>query len=109
MMTKPDAAMLAELKQVFTPKNFGILLDSEAKLIRMTLCLDDRNEIELQNIRDMAVMYFSADADITASLDPNLTDDEKQALVNKNLTAMDRLSAVTAAIDGVRFERGFAI
>lgn len=58
MVDKSNFRMLREFKD-FTPKQFGILDGSEVNQIRKHFQIDGRSNIELQNLRDFVVMYYS--------------------------------------------------
>lgn len=58
MTTKTDFHAIQELREKYTPKMRGIVSSEEAKTICEVLEIDKRNNIELQNIRDMVVMIY---------------------------------------------------
>ena len=57
MITKTNFHMLRELN--FNPKNFGILAWDEVDYLRDHFQLEERSDVDLQNLRDFVVMYFS--------------------------------------------------
>lgn len=57
MTTKTDFHAIQELREKYAPKVRGIVSGEEAKIIYEVLEIDKRNNIELQNIRDMVVMF----------------------------------------------------
>lgn len=58
MTTKTDFHAIQELREKYAPKVRGIVSGEEAKTIYEVLEIDKRNNIELQNIRDMVVMIY---------------------------------------------------
>lgn len=60
MTTKTDFHAIQELREKYTPKVRGIVSGEEAKTICEVLEIDKRNNIELQNIRDMVVMIYTS-------------------------------------------------
>ena len=71
-----------ELYKEFTPKQRRIVKMDEIYFINKKLELDGLNELELHNMRDMAVMYFDL-----------VTEDKV------DLGMMDKMSAITSVID----------
>ena len=86
MTTKTDFHTIMELKEKYTPAQRGVVTADETKLIREMLELDQRNNIELQNIRDTAVMLYSRWADSLRQKD-NIS------------SAMQMMDAITHVID----------
>ena len=83
---KTNFAMIKELEAKFAPKRFGTITKEEVELIRSTLCLDEMDVLQLQNLRDFTVIYFSQ------------TD---------TLEDMDKMSAIVSVIDTILIvERG---
>ncbi len=99
MTTKTDFHSLKELKEKYTPLQRGIVSAVEANIIHEVLELDQRNDIELQNIRDVAVMLYSRWAD---------TQQEKNN-TPASMELMDAMSAVCAVIDEEKFKRGLPV
>lgn len=93
MTTKPDIQELMELSQKYKQKAFGILTQSEESLIKTTLEIEARTSIELQNIRDMAVLLYE-----------QLAKNENTAA--KSIMRMDTMSAICAVINSEKFKRG---
>jgi len=82
MITKTNFQMTQELKNWF-PEHLGIISGEEAQKIFDTFQLAERDEINLRNLRDFCVMFYSKDRD-----------DEKELIKN-----MDKVSAIVAVID----------
>lgn len=83
--------MIKELQKVFFPKNMGICSQSEVKLIRETLHVGEMDVLQLRNLRDFTVLFFSKQK--------CENDEEERAL-------MDKVSAITSVIDVEIFEKG---
>lgn len=99
MTTKTDFHAIQELQQAYTPAQKGILSQAEITLIRTILEIKDRTDIELQNIRDMAIMLYSQRAHDAA--DKNET--------SKSITLMDAMSGICTVIDDEKFARGMPV
>lgn len=100
MTTRTDYHSILELKKVFKPETCGFVTKREAALIRETLELDTRSDIELQNIRDMVVMlYGQMFAEHARSKQGH---DEAGSY-------LDARSAITHVIDSVKLQRGLEI
>lgn len=80
---------LRELLKSYTPKTFGVATVEECNLIRGSLQLEEMEIIDLRNLRDFAVLFFSR------------KNEEKPDRVD-----MDRMSAITAVIDKEIIKKG---
>jgi len=87
MTTKTDFHAIQELREKYAPKVRGIVSGEEAKAIYEVLEIDKRNNIELQNIRDMVVMQA----------------------VDKSAEYLDAMSAIICVIDYEKFKRGLGV
>jgi len=87
MTTKTDFHAIQELREKYAPKVRGIVSGEEAKIIYEVLEIDKRNNIELQNIRDMVVMQA----------------------VDKSAEYLDAMSAIICVIDYEKFKRGLGV
>lgn len=87
--------MIKALNEIYTPEIRGIVTDREVKLIKNTLCIDEMNLLQLQNLRDMTVMLYSQWAD---------------GIGRENYPAWDisrdKMSAITHVIDMAKIEAG---
>lgn len=93
MTTKTDFHAIQELREKYAPKVRGIVSGEEAKAIYEVLEIDKRNNIELQNIRDMVVMIYGQWFD--KSRDQYL-EDKKNGVqaVDKSAEYLDAMSAI---------------
>ena len=98
MTTKTDFHAIQELREKYAPKVRGIVSGEEAKIIYEVLEIDKRNNIELQNVRDMTVMLYSKWTDSA------MENDSKKAM-----ELMDAMSAITCVIDHEKFKRGMGV
>lgn len=103
MTTKTDFHAIQELREKYTPKVRGIVSGEEAKTICEVLEIDKRNNIELQNIRDMVVMIYGQWFD--KSRDQYLEDKKKGAQAEY----LDAMSAIICVIDYEKFKRGLGV
>lgn len=94
MRTKTNTQAVLELMDKFTPAQYGISSPSEIELIRDILELDGRNDLELTDIRDMAVTLYAQSAQA----------DEKNG-VQAVMAKMNAMTAVTAVVDQELCER----
>lgn len=99
MTTKSDYKMVVELKSRYIPVKTGIVSADEKELIREVLEISSRNNIELQNIRDMVVMLYSQWID---------TQHQKKD-IPAAIQMMDIMSAVTYIIDQEKIKRGLPV
>lgn len=99
MTTKTDYHMISELKTKYTPAQRGVVSTSEIALIRDTLEISSRNNIELQNIRDMVVMLYGRWTD----------SGQQKGDVPAAMQLMDAMSAITHIIDQEKLERGLPV
>ena len=99
MTTKTDYHAIMELKESYTPTQRGIVTTDEVKMIRKVLELDQRNNIELQNIRDTTVMLYSQWSDSQRQKDN----------IPTAMQMMDAMSAITHVIDMEKSARGLPV
>lgn len=108
MTTKTDFHAIQELREKYAPKVRGIVSGEEVKAIYEVLEIDKRNNIELQNIRDMVVMIYGQWFD--KSRDQYL-EDKKNGVqaVDKSAEYRDAMSAIICVIDYEKFKRGIGV
>lgn len=99
MTTKTDFHAIKELKEKYTPAQRGIVTADETKLIREMLELDQRNNIELQNVCDTVVMLYSQWSDSQQQKDN----------IPAATQMMDAMSAITHVIDMEKSTRGLPV
>lgn len=99
MTTKTDYHLISELKSRYTPAQPGIVSTAEIELIREMLEISSRNNIELQNARDMVVMLYGRWADAQ----------RQKGNVPATMELMDAMSAITHVIDQEKINRGLPV
>lgn len=99
MTTKTDYHLISELKSRYTPAQPGIVSAAEAELIREVLEINSRNNIELQNARDMVVMLYGQWADVQ----------REKGNVPAVMQMMDAMSAITHIIDMEKVKKGIPV
>lgn len=90
MRTKTNFLAIRELMQEYEPARRGIVSDAETALIRKILEIPGRDDLELDDIRDMAVAMYAQSADAS---------EKNGEGVKAVMAKMDAMSAVTAVID----------
>lgn len=98
MTTKTDYHSIVELREQYTPAQRGIANVAEITMIREMLEISTRNDIELQNIRDTAVMLYSQWAEGKRDND-----------IPAAMTLMDAMSAICGVIDAEKLDRGLPV
>lgn len=99
MTTKTDFHSLMELKESFHPQGRRWINNGEAELIKRALELETRSNIELQNIRDMAVMLYEKWSSSSRA-------DGKYEEMDVYMSAM---SAICAIVDSIKVQRGLEV
>lgn len=100
MTTKTDYHAIMELKNNYTPMQQGIVSGAEADRIMTVLEIKSRNNIELQNVRDMVVMLYGRWSEAAR---------EKEGRVQETMELMDAMSAICCVIDQEKFNRGLEV
>lgn len=99
MTTKTDYHLISDLKSRYTPAQQGIVTAAEVEVILETLEIGSRNNIELQNVRDMLVMMYGR------WTDSQQQKDDASAVME----LMDAMSAITHVIDMEKSKRGLPV
>ena len=82
--------MLQELDKAYTPETFGVLNSDETMLINQKLHIEEMDKLQLQNLRDFVVLFYSSR-------------ERKNGLLDVN---WDKMSAITTVIDVRMFTIG---
>lgn len=98
MTTKTDYHAIMDLREQYTPAQPGIANVAEIAMIREALEISARSDIELQNIRDTAVMMYGRWAD-----------GEREKDVSATMNLMDAMSAICGVIDAEKLDRGLPV
>ena len=88
MVMKSNFQMLREFKN-FKPQSFGFLTSEEMDKIKNHFAIKERSNVELQNLRDFVVMYYSETA--------------------KSLEDSDVMSGIVGVIDLEKVNRGMEV
>lgn len=99
MMHDTDFHMIQELQSKYVPAQKNVVNDAETQLIRSVLKIEDRTDVELQNVRDMSVMVYGQRS-------KQLMDSGD---AGEAMTVMDAMSAIAAVIDQEKCRRGLPV
>lgn len=91
---KSNYQMLLGIKD-WKPQTHMIISEDEANFIISHFKIKKRSDIELQNLRDFIVLYYSAHV---KNIDGEVYMDE-----------MDKMSAITYVIDDEKYHRGMEV
>lgn len=83
--------LMKELMNTFHPEKSGFCTGEEVSFVKSALCLEDRDLLSLQNLRDFVVLYLS-------SLEEKNPD--------RRMEIMDIMSAITSIIDTEKLKKG---
>ncbi len=99
-MEKTNFQMIMGLIDMkFQPKQWGVLDASEIKTLREAFNIGARTNLELQNLRDFVVLYFST---------RKATERERKHY--KKLDSLhDLMSGICGVIDDEKIERGMEV
>ena len=92
MIVKSNFTMLREFSD-FKPKHFGFLYEDEVKQIRDQFQIDERSDVDLQNLRDFVVLYYS----------------EKMSHERGGIKTGDIMSGIVGVIDQEKVNRGLEV
>ena len=91
---KTNYQMLMELKE-FKPYRQGVLNNTEVTMLKAVLRLDERSDVELQNLRDFVVMYYGMKIE--------------NATPKDRMTQIDIMSGICGVIDNEKWNRGMEV
>ena len=106
MTTKTDYHAIMELRDKYTPAERGIVNAAEMEIINSILEVKTRNNIELQNIRDVVVMLYGRWSDTMREKYQRYHDKEA---FDKSMEYMDAMSALCCVVDQEKFSRGLDV
>ena len=86
----------------FHPKQFGVCTAEEVQKIEEHFKIKERSDIELQNLRDFVVVYFSMKTREARRSDNAVIPGSYDYM-------MDTVSAITAVIDEHKWRRGMEV
>lgn len=91
---KSNYQMLVEIKD-WKPQEHMIISEDKANFIISHFKIKERSDIELQNLRDFVVLYYSTQVKKTDSI--------------VYMDEMDKMSAITYIIDDEKYHRGMEV
>lgn len=86
---------IKELDKQYTPSVRGVINPVEILTIKRVLEIRDMTEVELRNLRDFVVIFYTKNEDINN--------------FEKMIERMDKMSAITYVIDSELLDRGYEI
>lgn len=92
MIEKSNFQMIKDFGD-FKPEKFGLLKPNEVVKIKRHFQIDERTDMELQNLRDFVVLFFS-----------NLHTREED-----HIGYLDIMSAIVGVIDDEKINRGMEV
>lgn len=92
MIVKSNFTMLREFSD-FKPKSFGFLDGNEVERIRNQFQIAERSDLDLQNLRDFVVLYYS----------------EKMSHERGGIRTGDIMSGIVGVIDHEKVSRGLEV
>lgn len=98
--TKTNFQAVQELQGKYVPAARGIVSKTEESLIRDVLEIGTRDDLELQDIRDAAVMLYGQMAN---------SGDQTPDGIKKTMELMDAMSGVCGVIDAEKNTRGLPV
>lgn len=96
---KTYAQRIMELAETYMPADRHFTSQAESNQVKEVLGLEDMGKFELQNMRDMVVMFFDSER-----LAGRLNEDAKQMK-----DAEIKMWSITAVIDEVKWVRGYTV
>lgn len=106
MTTKTDYHAIMELTDKYTPAQRGFVNAAEVETISAVLEIKERNNIELQNIRDMVVMLYGQWSE---AMRMKYREEHDGSAFDKSMEYMDAMSAITCVIDHEKVKRGMEV
>lgn len=98
MGNKRNITIIKELAETFKPKHRGIIDAGEVSYVRNVIKFENfKTELDLRNLRDMVVMYFS------------LKEEREELKAHQIFDLMDTMSAIVGVIDGELYNRGYEV
>lgn len=96
MVTKNDFCSIKELHDQYNPASRGIITAEEMITIKNILELENRTNIELENIRNVVVMLYTQWVENA----------RKEGNSSKAMLELDAMDAICTIVDLLKAERG---
>lgn len=94
----------------FEPFNFqnkGWINRTETAIIKKNFKVEERTDIDLQNLRDFVVMFYSIKVKEQIVFNDSLKEKDRKS--DNTFELMNKMSAIVAVIDEEKFIRGLDI
>lgn len=104
---KSNYQMLLDFEP-FKFQKWGFINKNETEIVKKNFKIEERTDIELQNLRDFVVMYYTMKEKEDIAFNDSLKEKDKN-LDNTLFELMDKMSAIVAVIDEEKFKRGLEV
>lgn len=104
---KTNYQMLLDFEP-FKFRKWGFINKNETEIIKKNFKIEERTDIELQNLRDFVVMYYTMKEKADIAFNDSLKEKDKN-LDNTLFELMNKMSAIVAVIDEEKFKRGLEV
>lgn len=104
---KTNYQMLLDFEP-FKFRKWGFINKNETEIVKKNFKIEERTDIELQNLRDFVVMYYTMKEKEDIAFNDSLKEKDKN-LDNTLFELMDKMSAIVAVIDEEKFKRGLEV
>lgn len=104
---KTNYQMLLDFEP-FKFRKWGFINKNETEIVKKNFKIEERTDIELQNLRDFVVMYYTMKEKEDIAFNDSLKEKDKN-LDNTLFELMNKMSAIVAIIDEEKFKRGLEV
>lgn len=104
---KTNYQMLLDFES-FKFRKWGFINKNETEIVKKNFKIEERTDIELQNLRDFVVMYYTMKEKEDIAFNDSLKEKDKN-LDNTLFELMNKMSAIVAVIDEEKFKRGLEV
>lgn len=104
---KSNYQMLLDFEP-FKFQKWGFINKNETEIVKKNFKIEERTDIELQNLRDFVVMYYTMKEKEDIAFNDSLKEKDRK-LDNTLFELMDKMSAIVAVIDEEKFKRGLEV
>lgn len=104
---KSNYQMLLDFEP-FKFQKWGFINKNETEIVKKNFKIEERTDIELQNLRDFVVMYYTMKEKEDIAFNDSLKEKDRK-LDNTSFELMDKMSAIVAVIDEEKFKRGLEV
>lgn len=93
----------------FKFQKWGFINKNEIEIVKKIFKIEERTDIELQNLRDFVVMYYTMKEKEDIAFNDSLKEKWGKKLDDTLFELMDKMSAIVAVIDEEKFKRGLEV